>query len=237
MYIKNVKISISKDKKLWAVMLCALVVAIALILYSVINIRKGVSIQDDKISIFSLESYKTKYKVTIKSNKNQNIYDINEYYMREDTGRENFRFEIINDNSLKFTSIYTDGKVKIVSDEQISSLMLNDYNLRKENLLSINTFISLYNDVVENNKDYITIKLEEEDNKVIYRLIANKEEICKDDNLKFLDKVSMIELVINKQTNLPIELVVYDNNENMYIDIVYEIFDTNSKIDEKLFAI
>lgn len=239
MYIKNIKLTINKDKRLWVIMFIALIIATVLVFYSIFKILKGnINIQN-KETIFSLNSYDAEYKAVIKSNKNQNTYKIKEEYLQEEkTGKDMFRFEIIDDNNLRFISLYDGENIKIVSDSQIGNFILENYEVNKENLLSIATFISLYNDVMNGLSEDFLVRIEEEDIRTIYKLIVKKtENQVNNTKLSFLKSVSMLELIVNEETNLPMELVIYDNSNNMYIDVIYEKFDINPKFEEKLFAI
>lgn len=238
MYIKNIKLTINKDKRLWVIMFIALIIATVLVFYSIFKILKGnINIQN-KETIFSLNSYDAEYKAVIKSNKNQNTYKIKEEYLQEEkTGKEMFRFEIIDDNNLKFISLYDGESIKIVSDSQIGNFILENYEVNKENLLSIATFISLYNNVMNGLSEDFLVRIEEEDIRTIYKLIVKKtENQVNNTKLSFLKSVSMLELIVNEESNLPMELVIYDNSNNMYIDVIYEKFDINPKFEEKLFA-
>ena len=238
MYIKNIKLTINKDKRLWVIMFIALIIATVLVFYSIFKILKGnINIQN-KETIFSLNSYDAEYKAVIKSNKNQNTYKIKEEYLQEEkTGKEMFRFEIIDDNNLKFISLYDGESIKIVSDSQIGNFILENYEVNKENLLSIATFISLYNNVMNGLSEDFLVRIEEEDIRTIYKLIVKKtENQVNNTKLSFLKSVSILELIVNEESNLPMELVIYDNSNNMYIDVIYEKFDINPKFEEKLFA-
>ncbi|MEG2348046.1 MAG: hypothetical protein RSB67_00170 [Clostridia bacterium] len=247
MYVKNIKISINKDKRLWIVMGVALLVAIILIIYTVYKIHiendLNSNIFNDKENIFNINSYKCEYDLTLKSNKNTNTYKILEYYDCNDSLNEKFRFEINNDFGDKIMYILSNNSLKITAKNQINEMILNEYTIKKNNLVSFSTFISLYNDIVENNDKCFLIQIEQIDNQLIYRITFNQfneeSDICKKYDFLSFNQInfSKIELIVNKNNNLPLQYTIYDKNEEMFLDIIYNNFKINTHFDEKLFAI
>ncbi|MEG2646282.1 MAG: hypothetical protein RSA08_04560, partial [Clostridia bacterium] len=108
---------------------------------------------------------------------------------------------------------------------------------------SFSTFISLYNDIVENNDKCFLIQIEQIDNQLIYRITFNQfneeSDICKKYDFLSFNQInfSKIELIVNKNNNLPLQYTIYDKNEEMFLDIIYNNFKINTHFDEKLFAI
>ena len=78
------------------------------------------------------------------SNKNENNYKIKEWYIK-DSDDYKFRIETNNDEN-NFIYLGNKNSIYIKSEQQISSFNLQNYNLKRNNLLSISSVVEiLYN--------------------------------------------------------------------------------------------
>ncbi len=249
MYIKGFKINIDRNKRLWGAILFAIFIAIVLIVFSFIYIFKVSNSNLDnkytKIQLFDAKSFYAEYRVNVYSNKNKNEYRIKEWYLKN--GDEyNFRIEA-NYGENSFVYLGTNDTISIKANDQISKMDLS-YDSAKSNMLSISTFVELYNEIneqIENNSKCCNIDEIEHDDNLSYVVKLNSEgnknadtnfcKICS----KFINngmKVSKFELIIQKGKLIPKEYIIYDNSGNTYIDIMYDNFVINMDFDKKVFA-
>lgn len=222
MYVKGFKIGYDKNKRLWLIILGAITIAVFLIIMSFILVYSNLN--EKNISNFDIKdiySYKASYKINVKSNKNQNNYNIEEEYTKSDT--ETFIFRIFNENDVITYTIDSNG-LNIKSNNQSLEYTLSDYIIKKENIISISTFLDLYRELDLNENDFFSINIEEYDNKITYKINIDFKDKKIDDKYEFLEKISKMELVINKENNNPYEYIIYDKENNAYIDIIYDNF-------------
>lgn len=222
MYVKGFKIGYDKNKRLWLIILGAITIAVFLIIMSFILVYSNLN--EKNISSFDIKdiySYKASYKINVKSNKNQNNYNIEEEYTKSDT--ETFIFRIFNENDVITYTIDSNG-LNIKSNNQSLEYTLSDYIIKKENIISISTFLDLYRELDLNENDFFSINIEEYDNKITYKINIDFKDKKIDDKYEFLEKISKMELVINKENNNPYEYIIYDKENNAYIDIIYDNF-------------
>lgn len=228
MLIKSFRID--KSKRLWIIILFALIIAIALILIAFIRIySKNEKIMEN--NIYDIKGYEAEYTITIVSNKTKNTYDMYEYFSENDE-KEYFKFEFTNDANEKYTYILKDKSITISSNKQINILNIKDYDFFKENLISLSTFFKIYKDI-ELKKDN-NYKLEK--NKVDNTTILSISPLNKEGEMfrKELN-ISKLELIID-MNNKPIEYYVLDKYNNVIIGIKFNKFDVLEKFDEKIFA-
>jgi len=221
---------IDKSKRLWIIILFALIIAIALILIAFIRIySKNEKIMEN--NIYDIKGYEAEYTITIVSNKTKNTYDMYEYFS-ENNEKDYFKFEFTNDANEKYTYIFKDKSITISSNKQINILNIKDYDFFKENLISLSTFFKIYKDI-ELKKDN-NYKLEK--NKVDNTTILSISPLNKEGEMfrKELN-ISKLELIID-MNNKPIEYYVLDKYNNVIIGIKFNKFDVLEKFDEKIFA-
>ena len=246
MNIKGFKIKKQKVQKIWIAIFLAVIIAIVLIITAFFLVFKQNKSSDNK-DLFDFKSYYTNYNIVTYSNKNQNIYMMEEYCMREND-KLRFRFNTINDTA-NYSYIVTPDSFSIKSDDQINEL--NNYNYIQENtnVLSLATFIDVYlaisNRIEGNtfNSSGTKIEVEQKNNTVSYSIIFENKKLSKDDSLyKYNNilvngmKISKLELVLNFNSKLPMEYIVYLDSGNAYVDITYNEFKINPKFDEKVFS-
>ncbi|MDO4283434.1 MAG: hypothetical protein Q4D02_07340 [Clostridia bacterium] len=222
MYIKGFSIGFDKSKKLWLVILGAVTIAVLLIMLSFVLIcQSGMNKGDiiESLDLSKIHSYKTKYSLNVKSNKNQNHYIIEEEYKKENES-EYFQFKVFDvDDVITYTM--ENNTLNIVSSNQKLIYTLSDYMIKKENMISISTFLDLYRKGIEGENDLFCVTVNEYDNKVSYK-IEIKEELP--DEYDFLHGISGLELIVDQEKKMLEEYIVYDTNKNSYIDIIYEKF-------------
>lgn len=253
MYIKSFRINIDRSKRLWAIILIALIVALTLIITSFFFVFKNSDNNDSnkysKRQLFEAKSFYAEYDLNVFSNKNQNKYKMKEWYLKENENNYKFRIESdTEDNKLAYFG--TKDTLTIKSDNQLSNINLNNIINSKENTLSIATFIALFNEINTSieNKEYnenkcCKIEEVENDDSISYIISLNivngtKENTCKicEKFLKNGMKISKFELIFDKEKMIPKEYIVYNANGDTYIDILYYNFVINNDFDEKLFA-
>ena len=228
MLIKSFRID--KSKRLWIIILFALIIAIALILIAFIRIySKNEKIMEN--NIYDIKGYEAEYTITIVSNKTKNTYDMYEYFS-ENNEKDYFKFEFTNDANEKYTYIFKDKSITISSNKQINILNIKDYDFFKDNLISLSTFFKIYKDI-ELKKDN-NYKLEK--NKVDNTTILSISPLNKEGEMfrKELN-ISKLELIID-MNNKPIEYYVLDKYNNVIIGIKFNKFDVLEKFDKKIFA-
>ena len=248
MDIKGFKIKNQKIQKLWVIILLALIVAILLIIVAFFVVFKRTKMIFSKEDLFNFNSYYTKYSVVTYSNKNQNTYIMEEYCLKNGNDVK-FRFNTMNKES-NYSYIVTDKEFSIKSDKQINNY-INYENIHNSiNLLSLSTFINIYNNIYSsieenslNKNSGIDVKVEEKDKILCYKIKLKDDIKTSDENINIYIKditekmkVSSLELVIDKNTCLPIEYIVYLEDDKAYVDITYSEFEINKKIEEKVFS-
>ncbi len=241
MYIKFLNINKDKSKRLWFIMLTALTIASLLVFMTVylllskenINLGEFNSLTSNEDEIFNIKSYSYLGNVTIVGNKTTNKYHIEEKYEKNDLGDESFNIKTYNDLNNEITYEIRNNSLKVKSNAQINEFNLNNYVIKKTNLISIATFISLYNDVEELIKNEILdnkvkIEVEELSDKILYKVIFNEYNIEKlneySDILNDSIGITKLELIISKKEKIPIEYIVYNKGNQAYIDVNYESF-------------
>ena len=237
MFIKT--INIDKSKRLWLVIICALFIAILLIIISFFGIYSQNNIKhENEGNIFYIHNYYAKYIVTIFGNKTRNTYEVEEWYAG-DNGNEKHRLNFKNESMDEISYIISNNELRIENNKEISKFNITEYSLKRKNVLSFSTLEYLYNYANENNS-FAKIESKCIDDKIYLMLKLNKEKINENSEFEFLMKdglnIFSFELIYNKKTNIPEEYLVLDNNGNVIIGIKYINFDILNKFDEKIFA-
>lgn len=244
MIVKLVKIN--KSKKLWIVMLTAVSIAfllIAISFFCILGNKKCNNLYNKDI-FCDLSNYYAEYELTIFSNKNQNNYSLKEWYLKNENG-ENFRFDLKNVNNDEISYVLTNKMLNISSNTQINKLNMQNYNIKKSNLISISTFFCIYNEMI-NQKENNIFKLEKNliDDKTHYIINIDKsKEYNLDESIKEYEfllkdslKIQKLEVVIDNNKKVPEEYFVFNNDNTVIIGVKFDKFDILKKIDEKIFA-
>ena len=254
MFIKSLNLNFKdrSTRKISAIIIFAIIVAIALILITSISVLSQKDIireEGSKENFFDIKSYHTKFNVKTISNKNTNTYEMEEYYLKDEAGKESFKFTTKNSDGTTIVYTISDGILSIKNEKEKSEYTLSNYLVNKENLLSISTFIELYNDMIEytknnSDKNIQSFKVENinKDDTIRYKITFNNTKddckICKKyegiNNTNIY--VQKVELVYNTVLEKPIEYIAYSKDNKAFIDINFINFDRNIKIDKKIFA-
>ncbi len=264
MYIKNIMFSL-KSKKIWIVIILAVIVAAILICYTTFCVVNNVKNKEylneyssiisslGKENIFNATSYEAEYELTVISNKNRNVYNVKEWYLNKSQDKNtNEYFKYILSGSSNEEAIYLikDNTLTIKNYNQIGEYKLENYIGYNTNLMSIKTFVDLYknieNEIVNNNSVccFKTSSKLNEDNICLYIQFLNNAKIDESCNLceKYKDilkyglNIDSIELILDFKTKIPISINIYDKNMNIIMSITYKSFVLNNQKDEKVFA-
>ncbi len=249
MFIKSLNLNL-KDRstlKIIIIIFLALLVATFLILITVINVFKESKIInfENEDDFFKLKSYSVKASISIVSNKNTNLYGLEELYYKDKDEKEMHNITTINKDNVKINYIINGSEIYIKNEEEKSDYRLSNYVINKNNLLSVSTFINLYNDV-QSNCDYNCTKVENivYDNLIRYKISFNRQNdmnlecpVCSKykDILNSGINITKLELVYDENKFIPLEYIVYSGDQAI-IDINFTEFDINKEFEEKVFA-
>ena len=250
MFIRSLNLNLKdpNTKKMIIIIFIALSIAITLIVLALISMIKESENKNQNADFFSIKKYHLLANVRVISNKNSNEYQIEEFYLNTNED-EKFKFLTKENGDIKITYIINNNSLLVKNEDEKSEYVLSNYIINKENLLSISTFINIYNDI-QLNKDTLMstcIKLEniKTDNLMRYKITFVKENLknheCSICNkykniLKDGINVSKIELVYDLLDKKPLEYIVYSDNNEAIIDMNFLEFNINNNFDEKIFA-
>lgn len=147
-----------------------------------------------------LEEYEANIDVTVVSNKNENVYNMQQIV------DEGFSRVIVNSpENVKGLEIeLKNGNLKIINAKTNMEKIYENYKTEINNSLFINSFIEEYKnndtEIVENESEII-IKMNLEKDNITYKKTK--------------------ELYLDKQSGLPIKLLIKDNVQNTNTSIVY----------------
>ena len=173
------------------------------------NQKNGNNMNSQEIvdSILNLNSYKTKIKVQVISNKNKNKYILWQEYNSEN-GCVQEVLEPENIAGIKITK--KDNILNIENTNLNLKTIFENYIGLEDNSLDLSNFIK---DFKENNKT----KYEEKNGEIIMITKSNKENKYTKNKVLYIDKYSA----------LPKKLIIKDNNQNTTIFIEYTEIELN----------
>ncbi len=146
-----------------------------------------------------LEKYEANIDVIIKSNKNENIYN-----MIQIVDKDYSKLILNSPKSINGLVLEINKDVLRISNRNIEmEKIFEKYKASNDNLLFLNTFIKEFN----NNKSTIY----EENGEILIELLLNN------DNTYIKSKV----LYLDKETKLPKRLIIKDNAQNINTSIIY----------------
>lgn len=146
-----------------------------------------------------LEKYEANIDVIIKSNKNENIYN-----MIQIVDKDYSKLILNSPESINGLVLEINKDVLRISNRNIEmEKIFEKYKASNDNLLFLNTFIKEFN----NNKSTIY----EENGEILIELLLNN------DNTYIKSKV----LYLDKETKLPKRLIIKDNAQNINTSIIY----------------
>ena len=199
-----------KSKKRIILIICILLISFFIILFFYYktkkngnNISKSISNIEDHI--LNISSYEAIISVEITSNKNINKYIIKQWYVSPNI----FKQEIQAPENIKGLVTLYDGKdLKIENSILDLSKIYENYSYITNNFLSLNSFI-------EESKDTEIIETEK-DNRVKMSIETNNK------YSKYKD------LIIDKDTGIPIEMKIMDENKKTLVYILYNEITINN---------
>lgn len=243
MLVLNIKKFLQNKLTLIIFSLIAVLSILSIIIYTLAmrtNILRGTIIDDiigrigQKDSIFNMESYYAEFEITVASNKNTNTYKMNEWF-KKDIGTKQ---EYLDSEGSKVDIITTKAKTVIQNENQKNVLKMNPYITSYTNLLSINTFLDIYNKSIEKTCCFTANSYEKVNNiNMIIDNTCKNIDKCNCEYLNIVKNVSKVELKLDKNTGLPLTYIVYDNDKKECISIVYNKFEINQDIENKIFDI
>ena len=252
MDINGFKIKKGKIEKLWVIIgfsFCVAVILVILSFYIVFNKEKKIDINN---SLKNMLSYHLKYNMIVYSNKNNNKYNVQEYYLNENNN-ESYRFDLEND-FLKYSYILANNNIMIKKDNEINNYAKYEYISKLDNIFSINCYIKLYNIICNDTSNkynkYFKIENVTKDNEQSIK-ISIKSDIVKDTDYiekieneylkEFVKKcvqkenILSLEIIINLKDNLITNYYIY-KGDKIHIEIEYSEFQINPKIGKKVFS-
>lgn len=198
-------------KKLYIVPILIFVVFFSLGISIYINsIKKNNLSEKDYLErLFFLETYCLEATVNIKSNKNENTYTI-----KQIVDRRNQKYKMVFDDVIV---MHVNNTLHVKSDKQKNEYSIENYELNLSNTLFLE-------DIIDCSRDEIN-RLETIDDKNVVKILIE---------LKGGNKFTRYkELEIDKVTKNPIKLSVLDENKKVYMDIIYNRFDSNINIEQE----
>lgn len=242
MLVLNIK-KIMKNK-VTVVIFCliSVLVILSIVIYTLsmkLNISRGTNIKNvierlsGKSNILDMESYYAQLEITVISNKNTNTYSMEEWY-KKDIGN---KVEYVDSSNFKVSILTLKDKAIIRNENQKNPLMITPYIVKYTNLLSINTFVKIYNESLKEMCCFSANSYEKLDNiNMILDNVCKMGEECNCEVYEIVKNVSKIELKLDKKTGQPLTYIVYDNDKKEQISIVYNKFDINAKIEDNIFS-
>jgi len=211
---------------IWSFCILILVLLITVIAFKVniITLGKRVILDDGDINI---SSYYAEYDATVISNKNTNTYLVKEWY-KEGVGSKIEYFDYM-DNIV--TVINTPLGLYIGNNGNKSD-MLNENVYERENVLSLATYLNIFNGDITCSCKKSVYKKNEEIN-LIYS-VCNKDNCMQSNNLKHM---GITNFDLNIKDNIPITYTVYTENKKEYACVVYSKFDVNILLEDEIFNI
>lgn len=228
--------------KLYTIIIIAVIVGIILIVFSFSSvIRLPIDNILKSSDILKATSYYAEYEITEISNKNRNVYTMNETYKKEENN-EYFKFGYKDLIGNDVTYIVTNEKVKVSNSSQLNSYILNSNTFKKTNLFSLATYIDIINHIDTSECKCFALKVSKEDNVKKYELLLNRKNCvmcsneckCKHSDL-FAEglKLSRMELLILDKK--PVDITIYTLDNNAYINIKYTNFELNNEVSSDIF--
>ncbi len=187
------------------------IIAISLIIFKFmtkkIKVGNNISSQEIVDYILNIKSYKSNVKVQVNSNKNKNIYILEQEY-----NTENGSIQVVQEpaNIAGVKIVFKDGNLKVENTSLNLSKIFENYKGLEENSLDLISFIEDY-------KNSDKSSLEENNSEIIMKTKNNG-------NNKYVkNKI----LYINKENKKPTKLIIEDDNQNTTINIEYNSIEIN----------
>ena len=193
-------------KKYWFMLLIIILIGMIFLIFyknSVKNLKIGNNKNSQEIVdyILNLSSYEARVTVDVTSNKNMNKYILKQTYQTPNISTQ----EVIEPSNISGVKIENNGtNLKIENSNLNLSSILENYNYLGDNCLDLYSFIEDY-------KKGSNSKFEENDTEILMKTNSQIE------NRFIQEKI----LHIDKETYLPTQMEIKDNNQKTTIHILY----------------
>ena len=175
--------------------------------YKFINNGNNISSQSAEENILNMNSYQAQIEVTVKSNKNTNIYLMNQEYK----GPNECFQEVIEPQNIAGVKInYKEGRLLIENTKLNLQTIYENYPYIATNNLFLTSFVEEY-------KKSQNTKKKTEGEEIILEINSNEKNKYK------INK----KLYINSKTGKPIKLEVQDTTQNTSVYILYNEIEIN----------
>ena len=200
----------TKKKKIILFLLIIILITILIIFfinkdYKKVETGNNKSIKEIEEYILNIKTYKANLDVTIKSNRNENKYKIN-----QEVTSEYEKQKILEPEEIKNLEItYKDKKLEIKNTDLNLSKIYENYPNIEENNLFLTQFIKNYQ--TQNEK-----QIEKTDENIIMQVKENK------------NKYNVTQkLYVNSKNLKPEKIEIFDNNNNIKVYILYNEIEIN----------
>ena len=175
--------------------------------YKFINNGNNISSQSTEENILNMDSYQAQIEVTVKSNKNTNIYLMKQEYKSPNECLQ----EVIEPQNIAGVRIsYKEGRLLIENTKLNLQTIYENYPYIATNNLFLTSFVEEYKQSEHTKKE------------------IDGEEIVLEVNANEKDKYKMKKkLYINSKTGKPIKLEVQDITQNISVYILYNEIEIN----------
>lgn len=162
------------------------------------NIGNNKNIREIEQTMINIDSYKAKIDVTIKSNKNENTYKL-----EQNVTNETAKQIVLEPEILKGMEMIYENKTLTIQNTNLNiSKVYNDYPYVSDNVLFLTTFLRKYSETESKT-------IEEQDGKIIMK-------IFKQNQYNYNQT-----LTIDRQTLKPQTLEIQNNNNQTRVYILY----------------
>ena len=167
------------------------------------NNMSNKSIEEIEEYILNISSYEAKIEMIVNSNKNTNKYVILQTYKEPNITNQT----ILEPSNIAGLETEYDGQKLIIKNTKLNlSKVYEDYECLVSNYMALESFISSYKNLKENNKT----KIYEENNNIIMEV--------KEETSNYIYKSS---LYISRETGVPTKLLIEDINGEEIVYILY----------------
>lgn len=213
-----------KNRKVLLLIICLIITTIIIFLIksNYKNAKFGNNISNksaDEIKnyILNIESYKAVATITIKSNKNENTYKVEQKFNKENN---QYKQEIIEPENIKGVQFTYDGNTLKIENTKLNlHKIYSNYNYINSNQLSLISFIEDYKQNPNSNiKEENNIIILETDSSLANQYVAHKK------------------LYINREKNKIEKMEIQDMTQNTKIYILYNEIEINETQNEEIVA-
>lgn len=199
---------------IWAIIILIIIISFCVIKFNYKNANLGnnISVKNkDSIvnNILNMNSYEADLTINVKSNKNENTYEMKQ----ENIGENEYKQIIKMPNSAKgMEIIFKENRLEVKNTKLNLSKIYENYKYIAENSLILTSFIKEY-------KEENETSLQEEENQIILNVKLKNEQ----------NKYTKYKtLYIDKKTGKPSKMEIKDITQNVRVYILYNEIKINS---------